>query len=767
MCREPVGEGAKRVTTFGRSVIGKGDQKGRGRASSTGLSLKPSWLTARALHPASIWEFIRTEGAAQVERWPLWTPVAFGAGAAIYFGLKTEPDFGACLIIALASLIPAIFASVWGRSRLLQVTSIMLTFSATGFANGALATHLAGAPRIPAAYGVGTVEGWVVDVASPSDERGRLLIAPTRIARLKSDELPARIRIVVPHDAVIGPGEAIRVTALLDPPPRPAAPGAYDFARDAWFERIGGVGLAMKPPTIIGLPEPSRRLAAELWLNRLRWRVARGLADDVRAIAPGAGEAAVGLTVAVTTSHEGWLSASSADDLRGSGLAHMLAIAGLHTAAVSGFVFAALRLGVALWPWLAVRVSGKKVAAAGALIAVLCYLALSGAHPPAKRAAITASVAFIAILLDRRAISLRSLAIAALVVLALQPEAIVQPGFQMSFCATGALVAMAEIWPHRGGRIAAPWPIMALQKAKDWTIALIAVSVVAGAATGPFAIQHFNRMANYGAPANLTADFIASAVMMPALAISLPIEALGLGREVLALPLTLAAWAARGILEIGRICSTAPGASVITPSAPPIAMLVAFLGILFGILWKGRLRWVGVPLAFAVLLWPRPPTPIGWIANDGNNAAVVADGKMVVLKQTARTYATDLWQARRGFATPVDPNAARDALFDCSRKGCAPLAGTEPSLGAWWSTRPPPDRLVGALCQVAKVVVVRAPVERPPECASRLVLTPEDFNTYGAAEIFKTPGGYRLSWSEPPRGHRPWTGVSEASDSDE
>ena len=99
---------------------------------------------------------------------------------------------------------------------------------------------------------------------------------------------------------------------------------------------------------------------------------------------------AVGLVVTVTTSHEDWLDDQSRNDLRGSGLAHMLAIAGLHTAAVSGFVFFALRLGVAAWPWLALRVSGKKLAALGGLVAVAIYLVLSGAHPPARRAAITA-----------------------------------------------------------------------------------------------------------------------------------------------------------------------------------------------------------------------------------------------------------------------------------------------------------------------------------------------------------------------------------------
>ena len=229
---------------------------------------------------------------------------------------------------------------------------------------------------------------------------------------------------------MVGPGEAVRLTALLDPPPGPAAPGAFDFARDAWFERIGGVGLALKQPTLTDLPPPPASIRLAQTVNRLRWRLARQLVSDIRAEVGPAGEGAAGLAAAVTTSHEGWLPAEAADNLRGSGLAHMLAIAGLHTAAVCGFVFAALRLGVAAWPWLALRAPGKKIAAAGALIAVLAYLTLSGAHPPAKRAAITAGVAFVAMLLDRRAVSLRSLAVAALIVLALQPEAVVQPGFQ-------------------------------------------------------------------------------------------------------------------------------------------------------------------------------------------------------------------------------------------------------------------------------------------------------------------------------------------------
>jgi competence protein ComEC len=683
--------------------------------------------------------------------------VAFGAGAAAYFGLKHEPRLDLALAAALTALIGAFAARRWSVGRGLPIFATLAAFIVCGFAAAGLKSALVAAPRIPAGYGVGRLEGWVVDVTSPSKEKGRLLIAPTYISHLRSNELPALVRVVVAPEAVVGPGEAVKLTGLLDPPPGPAAPGAFDFARDAWFERIGGVGLALKQPQLIALPPPPLSIRMVQAVNRLRWRLARQLVGDIRGRVGPAGEGAAGLAAAVTTSHQGWLPSAEADNLRGSGLAHMLAIAGLHTAAVSGFVFGALRLGIAAWPWLALRVSGKKVAAAGGLVAVLVYLTLSGAHPPAKRAAVTASVAFVAILLDRRAISLRSLAVAALIVLFLQPEAVIQPGFQMSFSATAALVALAEVWPRRHKLIAAPWPIAITQKAKDWLVGLAVVSFVAGAATGPFAIQHFNRIANYGVIANLTADFVASAVMMPSLAITMIGEAAGLSRTVLSPVLFASGWAARGVLEIAHACATAPGAAVGASSAPPVAMLIAFLGILFACLWKGHLRWIGVPLAAAVLVWPRPPAPLAWIANDADDAAIAVKGQIIALKPGTRAYATELWAARRGLAAPKDPAAARDALFDCDRRGCAPKPGVRPALGAWWSKLTPPDGRLDNLCRRSEILIIRYDFPAPPSCAHRIVVHGTDVLENGAAEFYAAKTGWRIVWAQPIRGERPWT----------
>ena len=496
-------------------------------------------------------------------------------------------------------------------------------------------------------------------------------------------------------------------------------------------------------------------------VNALRWTVAKVLAADIHAVLGPDDGGAAGLAVAVTTSHQDWLESEHRDDLRASGLAHMLAIAGLHTAALSGFAFFAFRISIAAWPWLALRVPGKKLAAAAALVVVAGYLLLSGAHPPARRAAITASVALFAILVDRRAISLHSLSIAALIILLIEPEVVVQPGFEMSFCATASLIALAEIWRRPARPVGLPWPLAALQTLRDWVLAMAAVSFVAGAATGPFAIQHFNRVANYGVLANLTADLVASAVMMPALAVSLLAQFSGLHGVLAAPALWLAGWAARTINAIGHLFATVPGAAMTIPSAPELALALSYVGIVFACLWRGRLRWLGLPLAAAVAIWPRPPAPVAWIASDGNDAAVVIAGQEVALKPDKRAYATQVWAQRRGFTLPTDAPTAQQASFDCDRKGCVSLGGVHPAISTWWSTRPPSAERFDALCQGAEIVVLRTSATPPAGCRGAIVLNRASFASGGAAEIFadtSVPGrSWRIEWSQPIRGRRPWS----------
>ncbi len=174
---------------------------------------------------AEAWKSVRAEVAAQLDRIVLWTPVAFGIGAAVYLGLKQEPPLWPFAAVAGALLVVAIGARAVVRNRWISMLTALLAICACGALDGKLRSDLVAAPIVPANLGVVTVDGWVMDVASPSTTGERIVIAPVRIDRVTDDQLPFRVRLVVPDGTVLGPGASVRVTALLDPPPGPAAPG--------------------------------------------------------------------------------------------------------------------------------------------------------------------------------------------------------------------------------------------------------------------------------------------------------------------------------------------------------------------------------------------------------------------------------------------------------------------------------------------------------------------------------------------------------------
>jgi len=685
------------------------------------------------------------ECAAQAERWVLWTPVAFGGGCGLYFGLRFEPDAWAVWTAALTAVV-VMFTVRRTRRRGLFIATALLACVVLGLAAAELRSSRVAAPIAPANLGARTVEAWVIDNANNTAGKARVLIAPVWIDGLAAKDTPIRMRLTL-RGAPPAPGTAIRAPALINPPPAPASPGSYDFARDAYFQGVGAVGLALGEPEVVDAPKPPWRLRWDMAVNAWRWSLARKIVERI-------GDRYGGIVVSMTTGHQAWIRDEDLQSFRDSGLAHLLSISGVHMAIVGGFVFFLTRLLIACWPWLALRVPGKKAAAVVGIAAIWAYLVVSGAPAPAERSAVTAIVAFGAILLDRRAISFNSLALAAFFVLVRHPEQIVQPGFQMSFAATAALVALAEVWPHRTTEISAPWPIVMIQKLKDWLIAGVMVSLVAGSATGPFAIQHFNRTANYGLLANAIESPISSFVTMPMLAVGAALEAAaGWGKPFL----TVAGWGVRATLSVSDWVAKLPGAIVVIPSAPAIALPVSFLGLMFACLWKGRARWLGLPVAAAVLVWPRPEPPLVWIASDGTNA-IVRDGRQaVVLRPDAKAFAVDLWSKRKG----VTPEAAESlaAHFDCDRKSCAPrapVAGVR--VGSWWWKKVPPFARADGLCRSADLVIFRARMDRlPPSCEGKLALDGLDFARGGAVELWRRNGRWLALWSRDVRGDRPWT----------
>lgn len=745
MCRSPVGDGAKRVTTGRGELIGDLDEPAEeagaaliARVADAPRGDPPSWAEVAR-------EWLGAEVSGQIDRWPLWAPVAFGAGCGIYFLLKTEPPLWPLMAVA-AVTIAAALASRRAPWRWLVVATTLVACAAAGLAVTKLRSDRVAAPLAPVTAKPVMIEGWVVDV----EDANRFVFAPVEIEGLAAKDTPHRLTISVLASAARGatpvPGSAIRMSAILKPPFLPGSPGAYDPGREFWFRSNGGYGLAAGPIEPALLPPAPAGLRREMAVNAWRWDLASRISARM-------GKEAGGLGAAMTTGYEAWIDDVQKDDMRDSGLAHLISISGLHMAIVGGFVFFLVRLLVACWPWLALRVSGKKVAAAAGLLAVGGYLVVSGHPAPAERAAITAGVAFVAILLDRRAVSFNALAVAAFAVLLLRPESVIQAGFQMSFAATTALVALAEVWPRRVAEIQTPWPITLFQRSVSWLGAAMAVSFVAGLATGPFSVQHFNQVASYGLFANLLESPISTFVTMPALALGGSLEPVGLGAPFLA----VASWGVKATLGIAHFVAKLPGATNLVASAPAAALPVSFVGILFICLWKGWLRWLGLPVAAAVLLWPRGPAPDLWAAPDGSAVAQREGKQIVLMRPEAKEFEAKAWGRRHGLVETNEPNAV-ERRFRCGRFSCVSRAGRTPRLSAWWGNRLPTETELAKLCAGAEVVVLRVALERLPEyCRQALVLDGADFTRGGSVELWRTKGGWAGRWANDLRGARPWT----------
>ncbi|GAB5503181.1 MAG: ComEC/Rec2 family competence protein [Pyruvatibacter sp.] len=596
--------------------------------------------------------------AQEQDRLTLWVPVFFGAGVVLYFARSSEPvAWVAPLFLGTAlGALPLVRQSLAPRMVLCAVAALM-----AGFVTADWRAARVDAPVLDRAIRAISIEGILLEKTNRAEGGTRVVIAPTHLGRQLKEGMPARIRINIrtQMDRVL-PGDVVSVRAGLMPPPGPAAPSAFDFGRQAYFRQLGAVGYAISPLARVA-PAPNT------WTTCLRFCVSRlrdALTDRIVAALPPPQGA---IAAALMTGDRGGIPENVLQDLRDTGLAHLLAISGLHMALFAGAIFWGVRGLLALLPTLALKVPIKKWAAAAALIGGFGYLLVSGGSVATQRAFVMFTLIFVAVMLDRPAITMRNVALAAMIVMVLTPEAVMEASFQMSFSAAIALVAFYEAsrpWLSRWNSAMAERGMVAKGVLYLGGIAL--TSIVASLATAPFAAFHFNRVVDFGLVANLAAMPIVGFVVMPAALLAF--VAMPFGLE--AIPL----WAAgQGISLITMVADTVaswPGAITAVPAMPDVSLALLIAGGLWVALWATSLRWIGMlgPI-LGIALAMTSPYPDVLVDRDAELVAVRDVDERLALSASRRAgFSAETWLRRD--ADLRSQKMAAASLFVCDADGC-------------------------------------------------------------------------------------------------
>ena len=598
----------------------------------------PAWFSA------VFWK-VETFLEAERAQLPLWFAVAFGAGIAGWLVLPGPSQWAALITLALAAALASSSAASSRTSRSARFAGLAL---AGGCALIWWRSDLVASPRLQQPL-IAVFEGKVEKLESRAAKGDlRLTLAPSDAA------LPPRVRVSLPEAGApktLGEGATIRVKARLQPPPPMALPGSHDFARDAWFAGIGGVGRAIGSVEVL-------RHADSLGLGSVRERLGRHIRERL----PGRSG---GIATALATGDQAAVSEEDADAMRRSGLAHLLSVSGLHIAAVVGAAMLLSLKLLALSERLALRFNLVLVSAAFGALSGVAYTLLTGMQVPTVRSCIAALLVLGGIALGREALSLRLVAVGAIAVLLVKPEALAGASFQMSFAAVTAIIALHNWNPVRRGL--APREEIWLLRVLRGLFGLLLTGLVVEFALIPFALYHFHKAGLYGVVANLVAIPLTTFVIMPLEALALILDAVGFGAPLWA----ATGWAIELILALAHWIGSAEGAVAMLPTMPQWAFVAMLLGGLWVCLWTGRARTWGIgPFVIGAIAAALSPVPAILVTGDGQHLALVrGDGVPVLLRSRSGDFVRDLMSEASAFdGEPANLDEQRFAR--CSRDSC-------------------------------------------------------------------------------------------------
>lgn len=673
----------------------------------------------------------------------LFVPVLVGCGVGFYFSLLQEPSFW---WIGWAPALLVVWIAM-RTSNLAHATLLLGAIAALscGFSLAVLRAQVVGAPVIARETRLLTITGRIADLEPSARGRTRVILDIASVVPAQLT-VPKRIRLSISTEKTpLHPGDWIRVRTTLRPPPAPVAPGSFDFGRKLWFEGVGAIGFTLSP--VIRVSPPARdsivvgiSSAIQRTRHAVSERILRVTSDRTGPIA-----------AAFLTGERGLISDEDNVAMRDSSLAHLLSISGLHMMLAGFGFFAALRILFALVPALVLVYPVKKWAAAGALLVSFAYLLLSGASVPTQRAFAMVLVAFVAIIFDRTALSMRTVSIAALAVLVIAPESWMDPSFQMSFAAVVALISAYEWWS--ANHISPAFQPGPLRRFWNLVVATAATSVIAGIATAPFAAFHFNRFSDYGVVANVMVMPMVSFVIMPSGVVALLVMPFGLEE----FPLMAMEWGLGWMLACAHWVASWPGATQAVQAFPVEALLLVVAGGLWMAIWQAQWRWLGlVPLIAGAFATQMTSAPDVFIAGDGGNVAVRDRQGLLRMESSRRgRFDAEMWLRADGDSRDVGVALQdRNEGFTCDHNGCVAEINGRADRSLVVSRT---GESVVEDCASATVLVDLGRGWRPACDAASLTVTRSFLEAEGAVAVRLTEMGIDWTTVARERGQRFWS----------
>ena len=601
----------------------------------------------------SLYSLLQNILEAEHDRHILWLPVWVAGGITWYFSLKYEPYTYSGTILLCLTLLPLFLLRRRKTAVFLLGAMALVAF---GFTLAQMRAHTIDSAILSTPLSFVHISGKIIEI-NPKPKGSKLVLSEVIIDKLPKAQTPKHISVTLrKYDPDLVTGQMVSLRAGLFPPPEPAIPGGFDFNRYFYFREIGAVGYGIPPLEAKSL-ENSGNSSFAIWVAEFRHRLTENIRSHFN-------EPAGSIAAAFITGETNTIPDSINDNMRIAGLYHLLAVSGMNLSIVAGLAFFSLRFVLATIPAISLRYNIKKYAALLALIVSYIYLRVSGSPVSAERAFFMVSLVFVAILLDRDPMPMRSVAIAALCIMLYEPEAVLTASFQLSFSATAALIASYEWgvnWLARHSRQQG----FGITKILFYFAAVMATSLVAWLATEPFIIYHFNQFSSFSLFANTIAEPLVSFLLMPLVIAGVLLMPFGLG----GLAFTPMQYGIDFLLLIANYTAKLPHAMWLVPNPTNAGFCVAVLGGIWIYFWKTAWRWLGIFLVtggMLTMLMYVPPDI--FVSGDGKRVAVrLENGSMALLKGSEKNITAQSWAHA---ALEHDYMEEDDIPQHCDDKGC-------------------------------------------------------------------------------------------------